>query len=149
MEIWEQLDKVMDWEGLKKDTEEAAKNGGSGYREVPDGEYEVKVNKIEMKISKAGNPMVTTSFKIVNGEYKNSLVFYNQVFTAGYQTHLLNEFLRSLDSGVTIDWIRPKELNDIILDIMENIVDKLEYVLEIGDNKGYKTFKIKDVFVLE
>lgn len=147
--IWEELENVMDWEGLKKDTEEISKNNGGNFKEVPNGDYEVKVEKIELKKSKAGNPMVTFSFKVLDGEYKNSMVFYNQVITSPYQRHMLNVFLMNLDSGVAIDWTKPKELYDLLLDIVENVVGKLEYVLEIGDNKGFKTFKIKEVFVVE
>ena len=42
--------------------------------------------------------MVTCWMKIVEGEYKGSLIFMNQVVTQGFQIHIVNEFVRSLIS---------------------------------------------------
>lgn len=74
------FDKAVDIEGLKHDIEEAKENGGN-RREVPHGDYEVKVQKMELTESKKGDPMVSIWFKILTGEFKNSLLFYNQVIT--------------------------------------------------------------------
>lgn len=73
--IWEEFDKSIDTEGLAKDVEEAAENGGR--REVPHDTYEVAINKLELTKSKKGDPMVTCWMKIVEGEYKGSLIFMN------------------------------------------------------------------------
>ena len=58
------------------------------------------------------------------------------------------EFLRSLESGVEISFDNFKQFNDMIMDIAEAIESEgLEYVLEYGENdKGYKTYRIEDVF---
>ena len=45
--IWEKFDKVIDVEGLQKDVQEAAKNS-TNYRQVPHGQYEVKIEKMEL-----------------------------------------------------------------------------------------------------
>lgn len=92
--IWDEFDKAIDTEGLTKDVEEAAENGGR--REVPHDTYEVAVTKLELTKSKKGDPMVTAWMKIVEGEYKGSLIFMNQVVTQGFQIHIANEFLRAL-----------------------------------------------------
>ena len=55
--IWEEFDKNIDTEGLAKDVEEAAENGGR--RDVPHYTYEVAINKLELTKSKKGDPMVT------------------------------------------------------------------------------------------
>jgi hypothetical protein len=72
----------------------------------------------------------------------------NQVITQGFQIHIANEFLRSLDTGVDVDFDGNYEhYNDLILDVMEAIDKQLEYMLDYGENKkGYNTFKIKEVF---
>ena len=90
--IWDEFDKAIDTEGLAKDVEEAAENGGR--REVPHDTYEVAVTKLELVKSKKGDPMVTCWMKILEGEYKGSLIFMNQVVTQGFQIHIANEFLR-------------------------------------------------------
>lgn len=62
---YSKFDKQVDVEGLKKDVKEAQENGGSGdYKEVPFGDYEVSVDKMELSESKKGDPMVSIWFKI-------------------------------------------------------------------------------------
>jgi len=48
--------------------------------------------------------MVSCWMKIVSGEYEGSLIFMNQVITKGFQIHIANEFLRSLESGSDIEF---------------------------------------------
>ena len=88
--LFEKWDKEIDTENLQKDVAEAAENGGQAtFKEVPEGEYEVEVNQMELKSSKNGDPMVSIWFKITNGEYKNSILFMNQVVTQGFQIHIV------------------------------------------------------------
>ena len=145
--IWDEFDNVIDVEGLKKDTQEAAENGGGNYKEVPEGTYEVEVDKLELKKSKKGDPMLSCWMKISAGEYKNSIIFYNQVLTTGFGLHNANEFLRSLDSGVEVDFTNFKQYYEMLLDIFEEVNGNLSYQLEYGKNsKGYNTYEISDVF---
>ena len=72
---YSKFDKLVDIEGLKKDVAEAKENGRGEYKEVPKGTYEVKIDKMELVESKKGDPMVSIWFKILSGEYKNSLIF--------------------------------------------------------------------------
>ena len=149
MEIWEKFDKKIDTKGLKDDIKQARENGGGDYKEVPFGTYEVNVEKIELRESKKGDPMVTIWFNIIAGEFKNSKIFYNQVITQGFQIHLLNELLRSLDTGVNVEFDTYAQYNEVLMDIAEG-TQALEYALEYGENKkGYPTYKITDVFEAE
>lgn len=148
MEIWEKFDKSIDTKGLKADVKEAQENGGN-YEEVPYGTYEVKVEKIEMGETKNGDPKVAFWFKIIAGKLKNSMIFYNQVITKGFQIHLCNEFLKSLDTGVNVEFDTYAQYNEVLMDVAEGSQD-LEYALEYGENKkGYPTYKITDVFEAE
>lgn len=145
--IWEEFDNVVDLEGLKKDVEDAKKNGGGKYKEVPVGTYEVEVEKLELKKSKKGDPMLSCWMKITEGEYKNSIIFYNQVLTTGFGLHNANEFLRSLDSGVEVEFVNFKQYHELLLDIFEAVNGNLAYQLEYDKNsKGFNTSKIEDVF---
>jgi predicted phage tail protein len=150
MEIWEKFDKKIDTKGLKDDIKAAKENKGGGeYEEVPHGKYEVRVEKLELKESKKGDPMVSIWFKIIAGKFKNSIIFYNQVITQGFQIHLNNQFLESLDTGVNIEFDSYKQYNEVLMDVAEGS-QNLEYVLEYGENKkGYSTFKILEVFEAE
>lgn len=147
--IWEQFDKAIDVEGLQADIAEAAENGKS-FKEVPHGQYEVKIEKLELIASKAGDPMVTVWFKIVDGEYEGSMIFMNQVITRGFQIHLMNEFLRSLESGIEIEFKNYSHYGQLLMDVHEAIDEKFEYALKYDqNNKGFNTFEIVEVYELE
>lgn len=145
---YSKFDKMVDIEGLKKDMHEAEENGGD-FKEVPHGSYEVKIQKMELVESKKGDPMVSIWFKILTGEYKGSLLFMNQVITQGFQIHIVNQLLRSLDSGIEIEFVSYSQYGALLMDIHEAIDDSLEYALEYGENKGFNTFKITEVFEVE
>lgn len=146
-EIWDEFDEKIDTDGLRKDVEEAAKNGGGNREDVPEGTYEVEINKMELKKSKAGKIMLSIWFKILNGDKKGSIIFYNQVIDQGYGIHNANEMLRSLDSGVDIEFVNYKKYHEMLLDVSEAIMGNLEYALKYGKNdKGYGTYEIIDVF---
>lgn len=117
--IWDKFDQTIDTAGLAEDVKTAAENGGS-YKEVPFGEYEVAIDKLELTASKVGDPMVSVWFKIVSeGEYKGSRIFMNQVVKQGFQIHIVNEFLRSLDSGIDITFDTYKQYGNLLMDVFE------------------------------
>lgn len=134
-----------------KDLDAQESGQGGNFENPPYGTYEVRIEKMELKSSKNGDPMVQVLFKILNGAQKGKTILMNQVILQPFQIHLCNEFLRSLDSGLEIAFKNYSQYNDVILDVMEVIgEDKLEYALEFGENeKGYNTFKITDVFLPE
>lgn len=149
MDIWTKFDQMVDTEGLKEDVREAAENK-IDYKEVPEGRYEVKIEKIELKQSKTGRPMVAFWFKILEGEYKNQYIFWNQVVDIGFGLHKVNEFLRSLDSGLEVQFENFTQYGNLLMDIHEVIDGKLEYGLKYSKNsKGYDEFEITDVFEVE
>lgn len=150
--IWDEFDKAFDTEALAKDVEEAAENGGR--RDVPHDTYEIAVQKLELTKSKKGDPMVTCWMKIVEGEYKGSLIFMNQVVTQGFQIHIVNEFVRSLISEmadpIDVHFKTYAQYHDMLMDVMEAIDNNFEYSLDYRQNsKGYNEFEIKEVYVLE
>ena len=153
--IWDKFDDAIDTKGLAKDTKEAAENGGSGdFKEVPHGDYEVAVQQMELKASKKGDPMVSIWFKIVDGDFKGSLIFFNQVITQGFQVHIVNEMLRMMVSEMAdapeIEFKSYKQYGNLIMDIFEAVSDDFEYALSYKKGKkDFSTYEIKEVFVLE
>ena len=140
------FDKTIDLEGLQADIQDAAENGGN-FKDVPHGDYEVRIEKLELTTSKAGDPMLTCWFKVLAGEYDGSMIFYNQVVTKGFQIHLANEFLRSLNSGIEIEFKSYTQYAQLILDVHEAIDGKCEYVLRYQEGKkGFSTYEITEVF---
>lgn len=149
MEIWEKFDKKINTKELKEGIKQARENGGGNYEEVPYGTYEVNVEKIELRESKKGDPMVSIWFNIIAGDFKNSKIFYNQVINQGFQIHLLNEFLRSLDTGVNVEFDSYAQYNEVLMDVAEG-TKTLEYALKYGENKkGFPTYEITEVFEAE
>jgi hypothetical protein len=152
--IFEQWDKAIDTEGLAKDVAEAAENGTGSFKEVPHGDYEVAIQQMELKASSKGDPMVSIWFKVLDGEYKGSMIFMNQVITQGFQVHIVNEILRMMVSEMAdapvIEFKSYKQYGNLIMDIFEAINDNFEYALAYKKGKkDFSTFEIKEVFVLE
>lgn len=142
---WEEFDKNVDIENLEKDVQEASTREFNG-EDVPFGKYEVKINKLELTQSKKGDPMMSVWFEIINGDNKGRLIFMNQVVIQGFQIHTANEFLRSLQTDETIEFKGYSAYNILILNIYEKIVNN-EYELDYSENKkGYKTFKIVQMY---
>ena len=105
---------------------------------------------MELTESKKGRPMLTVWMKILEGEYKGQLIFYNQVVDIGFGLHNANKFLRSLDSGLDVEFENFRQYGNLIMDIHEAIDGRLEYGLKYSKNsKGYDEFEITDVFEVE
>ncbi|WP_407312101.1 DUF669 domain-containing protein [Desulfosporosinus sp. SB140] len=144
--VWEKFNKTIDLGALREDLK-AAQENKQEFRDVPKGSYEVRIDKLELAESKSGNPMMVCWMKILGGEYKNQKLFYNQVLHVGFGIHKACEFLRSLDSGIDVQFNDYGQFNELLLDIHEAIDESFEYAVEYGeDKKGYSTYDIKEVF---
>lgn len=147
-DLFAKFDKEYDVAGLQADIKDAADNNAN-YKEVPDGDYEVAITKMELKASSKGNPVVSVWFKIVNGEYKNQLIFAYFTLTSGYGIHKCNEFLRSLGSHVAVDFTTFSAYGNLVAELSEYVKD-YEFALEYTHNtKGYADYIITDVFELQ
>lgn len=149
MSNWTKFDKEFDNEALRDEVKEATENGGSGeYREVPTGDYEVEIEKLECTSSKKGDPMVTVWFNILEGDFEGSKIFMNQLITKGFQIHIVNEFLRSLSTDNDVEFKTFSQYEELINKIFDDLdSDGLEYRLKYGKSKkGYPTFEIKEVY---
>ena len=147
MDMFEKWNSNVDLAGLQKDVKDAQDNKRE-YEEIPHGEYEVKVDKMELKSSKKkGDPMVSIWFTILEGKYKNSKLFLNQVITQGFQIHIVNELLKSMKTDIVIEFVDYKQYAELLLDVAEECdTNNLEFALKYEDNKGYDKFTITEVF---
>lgn len=146
-DLFAQFDKMYDLEGLKADIKSASENK-TDYEEVPDGDYEVAITKMELKASSKGSPMVSVWFKIVEGSRKNQIIFANFMLTSGYGIHKSNEFLRSLGSNVNVEFTSFPQYAELVSELFEHAGNH-EFGLEYTHNsKGYPEYKITDVFEL-
>ena len=149
--IFEKFNSMFDIDGLKKDIEDAANSGGD-FKEVPKGDYEVKVVKIELgqtgeKSKTPGMPMAKVWFEVIAGEYKGQKIFMNQMLTSAFGFHKMNEFLASLETGVHVVFENFGQYADLFAQIFDAVDGKAEYQLSYGENaKGYSTYTIVQRF---
>lgn len=144
-DIFEKWNESTDLKGLQDDIKDAQDN--KEFEKVPHGEYEVKLDKLELKASKKGDPMVSAWFTILEGKYKKSKLFLNQVITQGFQIHIVNELLKSMKTDLAIEFVDYKQYAELLLDVAEECdTNKLEFALKYEDNKGYDKFTITEVF---
>ena len=150
---FDKIDKSVDLKGLKADVEEAVKNGGGDFPTIPAGKYEVKVESMEIKGTKKDNrPMLSVSFKILAGEYKNQRIWMNRVIygTKNDKNMIASAmgFLKSLESGVAISFNGYKDFRDLVLDVMEAIDGKLEYAVDYDPDR-FNSVSIEETFDAE
>ena len=145
-DIFEKWNSNVDLAGLQQDIKDAQENNKE-FEKVPHGEYEVKLDKLELKATKKGDPMVSAWFTILEGKYKKSKLFMNQVVTQGFQIHIVNEFLRSMGTDLNIEFVDYAQYADLLLDVAEFCDENnLEFAIKYEDNKGYDKFTITEVF---
>ena len=149
--IFEKFNSMIDVEGLKKDVEEAANNSGD-FVEVPHGDYEVKVVKIELgetgeKSKTPGMPMAKVWYEIIAGDYKGQKIFQNQMLTTGFGIHKMNELLNSLETGIPVVFENFTQYADLFKQIFDAVDGKAEFAPAYGENnKGYATYTIVQRF---
>ena len=149
--IFEKFNSMVDLNGLKADIEAAASNSGD-FVDVPKGEYEVKISKIELcetgeRSKTPGAPMAKVWFTIVAGDYKNQKIFMNQMLTSGFGIHKMNEFLDSLETDIPVQFEDFQQYADLMATIFNEVDEKAEYQLSYGENaKGYSTYEIVQRF---
>ena len=146
MDMFEKWNSNVDLAGLQQDIKDAQDNNKE-FEAVPHGDYEVKLDKLELKATKKGDPMVSAWFTILEGKYKKSKLFLNQVITQGFQIHIVNELLRSMGTDLSIEFVDYKQYAELLLDVAEECDgNNLEFALKYEDNKGYDKFTITEVF---
>ena len=121
------------------------KENRNKFKEVPAGEYKVVVDKLELGETSWGDPQITLWFKITDGEFKNSRIFYNGSFDEHF-SHGINvtaELLAEMldDEDVTASMIAvilghgEKETEDFLADCAET-VENLAYDLDYQVKEG-------------
>lgn len=130
------------------------KHGGGDFPVIPADNYEVKLETMEIKGTKAdpNRPMLAVSFKILHGDYKNQRLFMNRVLygTKNDKNMIASAvgFLKKLDSGIPVSFSTYKQFAQLVLDIAEAIDGKLEYAVDYDDTR-FNSIIINEVFEVE
>ena len=149
--VFDKFNQMFDVAGLKQDVDNAAVKGGD-FVEVPHGDYEVKVVKIELgetgvNSKNPGMPMAKVWFEILAGEYKGQKIFMNQMLTTGFGIHKMNEFLASLESGVKVEFENFAQYADLFKQIFDAVDGTGEYQLAFAENP--KNPKFSDYTIIQ
>lgn len=157
---WAKFDKDLDLDSLQEDVKEASNGDFGDYPDIPDGKYEVVVEKLELGKSKpkdngtGEDPMLIVWFTILEGEFKDSKLFHYKVMQPqnqkawGIQVHQNLEMLRNLwdadKEEVTFESM--SQLDDLVLDIAEEIIDdEWEYIIEKTTKKGFSNITVVEI----
>ncbi len=149
--LFAKFNEMFDVDGLKKDVEDAASNSGD-FVEVPHGDYEVKISKIELgvtgeKSKTPGMPVAKIWYTIVSGDFKNQKIFQNQMLTTGFGIHKMNEFLTSLETGIPVVFENFEQYKALFDEIFNAVDGKAEYQLSYTqNNKGFSVYTIVQRF---
>lgn len=146
------FDKQINLDQLKKDTEEIKKNGGTGdFPEIPAGNYNAKVEKLELGATKDGRPMLKAMFRIIDGDYKKHCLFFNRVlFGTKNDANMIAGAMTWLESLEPSEDVGPivfggySDLAELVMDIAEDISD-LEYKVEY-DPDEFNSVSIVEAF---
>ncbi len=96
---------------------------------IPDGKYQVSVEKVELTESSTGNPMLKWTLRILAPTFVNRFLWRNSVFTANTLKYVKTDLhLCGLDLGKLSDL--PKQLEKL-LDIKLEVTKKTK-----GDNEN-------------
>lgn len=144
LDKWKSKVSAQEEAAVKKAMEEQKSNRRT-FQEVPSGMYSVVVDKLELGQSTWGASQVSISFKITEGKFKNSRIFYNGSFDEHF-SHGINvtaELLAEMldDEDVTASMIAvilghgEKETEDFLADCAET-VENLAYDLDYQVKEG-------------
>ena len=154
-EMFAKFNDMFNVEDLQKDIAEASV-GTVERKEVPFGDYEVKITKLELGENTYeggdyyGMPELHVWFRIINNEeYAGQMLFVNKRLISlknpkanGFLMKNVNEMLESLESGVPVTFENFEQYGALIQEIFEAIDGKAEYQLAYFENKGFKDYAI-------
>lgn len=146
------FDEQVNLEQLKADAAEAEQNGGFGdFPEIPKGKYIVSVDNLEVGETKDQRPMLKGQFRIQEGEFEKSCLFYNRVlYGTKNDANMIASavgFLKTLEPSEDVGPVvfdSYSQFAELVLDIAEDI-QELQYEVEY-DPKAFNSISIKDVF---
>lgn len=152
MSDFSKFDQQIDLKQIQKDAAEIKKNGGTGdYPELPDGDYRVKCENLEVGTTKDGRPMLKAMFRIVEGDHKKQCMFFNRVlFGTKNDANMIATAEGWLETLEPSEDIGPvvfqgySKFADLVMDIAEDI-SELEYDV-IYEHDSFNPITITEVF---
>lgn len=149
---WSKFNEQVDLQSLKAEKEEIKKNGGTGdYPEIEEGTYRGKFEKLEIRATKDGRPMLSAMFRITEDSHKKACLFMNRVlFGTKNDANMIASaegWLETLEPSEDIGPVifeNYDQFEELVLDIAEDIAE-LEYDVYY-DPEAFNNISIEEVY---
>lgn len=138
---------------LAKQLEEAKNNPQQTDKQVPAGNYTVKIEKMEIGATKeGGRPMFKVQCRILDGEFKKWCIFMNRViYGTKNDANMINSvigWLQKLEPSMAVDFKNYSQFSELVLDIFEEVADAVELDV-VYDPEAFNSISIEEVFDAE
>lgn len=143
------FDNAINQDELAKQLEEAKNNPQQSDKEVPEGNYTVKIEKMEVGATKDGRPMFKVQCRILEGEFKKWCLFMNRViYGTKNDANMIQSvigWLWRLESGIDVEFKSYTQFSELVLDIFEEVADSVELDVYY-DPDAFNSISIEEVF---
>lgn len=144
------FDDAVNTEELQKEVEAAQE-----FADVPDGEYIVSIEKMEIKLTKAGDKlMFAVQMKIKEDEQKGRNIFFNRVVGGNKNSDKWNDgkaiksvitWLEKLETETMPEFINYADFAECILDIFQEVQGSIEVEVDYAAKK-FNPVTINEVY---
>ena len=146
---WTEFDNKLDNEIMDQLNKLESGEATGDFEEVPVGKYEIVPEKIEVTTSKNGNPMTVAWLRIVEGPFRNSMLFNHMVMKEKFGIHRAKEFIHKLEPSSPVKFESFTQWDIYIKGVSEEVCCQSSYVMKYGKKKAkngneYSTFEIID-----
>ena len=135
-------DDKLDMNKVEEQMKSAAENS---FEPLPEGEYEVKLDKLEVRESKAKKLMLSATYRILSGKQKNKCLFQNIILCGtsndGFMIHQAKQLIENLGYDAP-EFTGYAEFAKEVDEIAEDAVGE-EYTIELTYNGQYPRYLIK------
>lgn len=135
-------DAKIDQKELNEQMKKASENS---FDPLPEGEYEVKLEKLYVgESSQAKKLMLTAQYRVVEGKEKNKCLFQNIVLFGttndGFMIHQAKKLIEDL--GFDIEFENYTQFAEEVDEIADSAIGE-EYTIGLTYSKGYPRYNIK------
>lgn len=131
-------DKKVNHKELEEQMKKASENS---FDPIPAGDYEVKLEKLELKENSKNNLMISAQYRILNGPEKNKCLFQNITISGtkndGFMLHQAKELINNL--GFDIEFESYVQFGEEVEEIADSAIGEL-YDIRLSYNGEYQRF---------
>lgn len=134
-------DKMIDEKALSEQLKNAESNS---FDPLPEGEYEAKLEKLEVTESKAGKLMLSAQYRVLRGAQKNKCLFQNIILFGtkndGFMIHNAKKLIEDL--GFDIEFENYSQFASEVDEIADSAIGE-EYTILLTYQGEYPRYNIK------